>query len=70
MKAHEFLERWRADYINSGTQQSDVDALVETLVSDASGEGFDRNALETAAGRPLEDYMTAAIRTAISEELW
>lgn len=35
MKPERFLERWKSEHIDSGTQQSDGSRLVEDLLADA-----------------------------------
>ena len=69
MKPEQFLERWKSEHINSGTQQADASKLVQDLVSDAENEGIRREMLTQAAGGGLVNYVIGAIREAIEEEL-
>ena len=69
MTPEAFLDHWKAAHINSGTQQSDVPTLVETLLVDAAKANMSRQSLEQAAGMALEDHLIGAIREAIEEEL-
>ena len=69
MKPEQFLERWKSDNIDSGTQQTDALRLVEHLVTDAENEGIRRDMLAQAAGGGLVNYIVGAIREAVEEEL-
>jgi hypothetical protein len=50
MKPEQFLERWKSEHINSGTQQADALKLVEGLLADAEKEDIGRDTLTQAAG--------------------
>jgi len=69
MKPEQFLERWKSENIDSGTQQADALKLVENLVADAENRGIRRDMLAQAAGGGLVNYVVGAIREAIEEEL-
>jgi hypothetical protein len=69
MKPEQFLERWKSENIDSGTQQADALRLVEDLVADAEHEGIRRDMLAQAAGGALVNYIAGAIREAVEEEL-
>ncbi|AUX79618.1 hypothetical protein NXT3_PC00456 (plasmid) [Sinorhizobium fredii] len=70
MKPEQFLERWKSEHIDSGTQQSDASRLVEDLLADAEKEGISRDMLVEAAGGGLVNYIVGAIKEAVEEELW
>ena len=70
MKPEQFLERWKSEHIDSGTQQSDASRLVEALLADAEKEGIRRDMLVEAAGGGLVNYIVGAIKEAVEEELW
>ncbi|KAA1183554.1 DUF768 domain-containing protein [Rhizobium tropici] len=69
MKPEQFLERWKSEHINSGTQQTEASKLVEDLVSDAENEGISREMLAQAAGGALVNYVVGAIQEAVEEAL-
>jgi hypothetical protein len=69
MAPKEFLDQWVSHHINSGTQESDAEAIAMELVSDASMEGIDREALEVVTGKSVEKFVIASIRQAIEEEI-
>ncbi|MEY9199753.1 hypothetical protein ABIA16_004932 [Sinorhizobium fredii] len=69
MKPEQFLERWKSEHIDSGTQQSDASRL-EDLLADAEKEGISRDMLVEAAGGGLVNYIVGAIKEAVEEELW
>jgi hypothetical protein len=66
----QFLERWKSEHIDSGTQQSDASRLVEDLLADAEKEDISRDMLVQAAGGGLVNYIVGAIKEAVEEELW
>ncbi|MEF0943527.1 hypothetical protein [Rhizobium sp. BR 362] len=66
----QFLERWKSEHIDSGTQQADASKLVEDLVAAAEAEDISRDMLAQAAGGDLANYIAGAIREAVEEELW
>ncbi len=68
MTPEAFLNRWKQENIDSGTQSGEVDALSGKLLVDAEHEGIDRRALEAAAGN-LQDFITGGIRDSIQNEL-
>ncbi|MDX0234844.1 DUF768 domain-containing protein [Sinorhizobium meliloti] len=70
MKPEQFLERWKSEHIDCGTQQSDAARLVEDLLADAEKEGICRDMLVEAAGGGLVNYIVGAIKEAVEEELW
>ncbi|MQW55295.1 DUF768 domain-containing protein [Sinorhizobium meliloti] len=70
VKPEQFLERWKSEHIDSGTQQSDAARLVEDLLADAEKEGISRDMLVEAAGGGLVNYIVGAIKEAVEEELW
>jgi hypothetical protein len=57
MKPDQFLERWKSQHIDSGTQQSDASRLVETLLADAEKEDIGRDMLVEATGDGLVNYI-------------
>jgi len=67
--ATRFLNNWMSEHVGTGSQLSDVTDLAAALASAGLIAGFDRAALEAAAGRPLEDAVKAAIKLAIEEGL-
>lgn len=69
MKPEQFLERWKSEHIDSGTQQADALKLVEDLLADAEKEHISGDMLAQAAGGGLVDYVVGAIREAVEEEL-
>ena len=70
MKPEQFLERWKSEHIDSGTQQSDASRLVEDLLADAEKEDISCDMLVEAAGGGLVNYIVGAIKEAVEEELW
>lgn len=69
MKPEQFLQHWKSEHINSGTQQADALKLVEDLLSDAERKEISRDMLARAAGGGLVNYIVGAIREAVEEEL-
>jgi len=69
MTPERFLERWKSERINSGTQQSDVPRLIEDLLTDAENKGISRHLLTMAAGGSLVQFVIGAVRAAIEEEI-
>lgn len=69
MTPERFLERWKSEHIDSGTQQADALKLVEDLLSDAEKERISRDMLAQAAGGGLVNYIVGAIREAVEQEL-
>lgn len=70
MTPDQFLETWKSDHIDSGTQQSDASRLVEDLLADAENREIAQDLLVEAAGGALVDYIVRAIKEAVEEELW
>ena len=69
MKPEQFLQHWKFEHINSGTQQADAAKLVEDLLADAEKEDISRDMLAHAAGGGLVNYVVSAIRETVEEEL-
>lgn len=69
MTPERFLERWKSEHIDSGTQQADASKLVEDLLADAEKEQISRDMLAHAAGGGFVNYIVGAIREAVEQEL-
>jgi len=62
MTPEEFLERWKLENIDSGTQPSEIEDLSDKLLGDAGKEGIGREILEAAAGGNLRNFITGSTR--------
>ena len=68
MKPEQFLQHWKSEHINSGTQQADALQLVEDLLADAEKRDVSRDVLVQAVGGGLFCYVVGAIRQAVEAE--
>lgn len=69
MRAEQFLDSWKAQHINSGTQDADMPHLLEQMFADAHNAGVDQVELTRAAGGGMVKFLKGCIREAIAEEL-
>jgi hypothetical protein len=69
MNPNQFLERWKSEHINSGTQQADIPKLLEQLVGDAEQNDISSGELSRSAGGGLVKFLMDAISESVEEEL-
>lgn len=69
MLADQFLEHWIMTHIDAGTMQADAARLADQLGQDAAREDVSVEAMETAAGGSLTEFIRRAIQEAIEADL-
>jgi hypothetical protein len=67
MTVEQFLTRWKAQYVHSGTQVTDAPRLLEQMMVDASKAGISNSELSRAADGGLVKFILSAIRRSIEE---
>jgi hypothetical protein len=69
MTPEQFLQQWKLENIDSGTQPSEIAELSDKLLADAEGADISPGILKSAAGGNLGDFIARSIRKSIEEEL-